>query len=131
MSVNYKVNAEAIAEYEKITGETVNYGVFAVKAETIGTNDIFDENGDEREGVIAADITGAGFNLFNLKIMGFDEKQKDIDLAMGAFVKTSKEGTVKYSYLQIKPAAEGEKYFFASYNDVLLITPKDKEESAQ
>ncbi len=129
-SVNYRVNEDAILAYEEITGETVNYGVFAVKAETIGTNDIFDENGDERQGVIAADITDCGFNLFNLKIMGFDEEQKDIDLVMGAFVKTSKEGTVKYSYLQIAEPTNG-KYYLASYNDVLLITPKDKEESAQ
>ena len=127
MSVNYRVNAGAIAEYEKITGEAVNYGVFAVKAETIGTNDIFDENGAEREGVIAADITDSGFNLFNLKIMGFDEKQKDIDLAMGAFVKTSKEGTVKYSYLQIAAPAEGEKYYFATYNEVAKLAPSDDE----
>jgi hypothetical protein len=126
MSVNYRVNAGAIAEYEKITGETVNYGVFAVKAETIGINDIFDENGDERQGVIAADITGAGFNLFNLKIMGFDEEQKTIDLAMGAFVKTSKEGAVKYSYLQIDEPTNG-KYFFASYNDVVKLVPSDEE----
>ncbi len=130
MSVNYKVNAGPIAEYEKITGETVNYGVFAVKAETIGKNDIFDENGAEREGVIAADITDAGFNLFNLKIMGFDEKQKDIDLAMGAFVKTTKDGEVEYSYLQIDEPTNG-KYYLASYNEVVELAPKDKEESAQ
>ena len=124
MSVNYKVNAEAIAEYEKITGEAVSYGVFAVKAEAIGTNDIFDENGDERQGVIAADITDCGFNLFNLKIMGFDEEQKTIPLAMGAFVKTSKDGTVKYSYLQIDEPTNG-KYYLASYNDVVALLKEE------
>ncbi len=129
-SVNYRVNEDAILAYEEITGETVNYGVFAVKAEAIGTNDIFDENGVARTGVVAADITGAGFGLVNLKIMGFNEEQKKTPLAMGAFVKTTKEGTVKYSYLQIDEPTNG-KYYLASYNDVLLITPKDKEESAQ
>ncbi len=124
MSVNYKVNAQAIAEYEKITGEKVNYGVFAVKASNIGDNDIFDENGEERQGVIAADITDCGFNLFNLKIMGFDEDQKTIDLAMGAFVKTEKNGTVKYSYLQIAEPTNG-KYYLASYNDVVALLKEE------
>jgi hypothetical protein len=125
-SVNYRVNDEAIEAYMEITGETVNYGVFAVKAETIGTNDIFDENGVARTGVVAADITDAGFGLLNLKITGFDKDQKDIDLATGAFVKTEKDGTVNYSYLQIAPATSG-KYFFASYNDVVKLVPSDEE----
>ena len=124
MSVNYRVNEEAIKEYEKITGEAVNYGVFAVKAETIGTNDIFDENGDERQGVIAADITDAGFGLFNLKIMGFDEKQKDIALAMGAFVGIIKDGEAEYSYLQIDEPTNG-KYYLASYNDVVALLKEE------
>ncbi len=123
-SVNYRVDEKAIKAYEEITGEAVSYGMFAVKAETIGTNDIFDENGVARTGVVAADITGAGFGLFNLKIMGFDEDQKEIDLAMGAYVGITKDGEAEYSYLQIAPATSG-KYYFASYNDVLLITPKD------
>ena len=80
--------------------------------------------------MIAADITDAGFNLFNLKIMGFDEDQKTIDLAMGAFVKTEKNGTVKYSYLQIAPATSG-KYFFASYNKVLTMLPSDEGDDVQ
>jgi hypothetical protein len=124
-SVNYRVNDEAIEAYMEITGETVNYGVFAVKAETIGKNDIFDENGDERQGVIAADLTDAGFGLVNLKIMGFNEEQKKTPLAMGAYVKTEKDGTVKYSYVQIKPASAGEKYYFASYNDVAALLDEE------
>ena len=127
MSVNYKVNEEAIKEYEKITGEAVSYGVFAVKADNIGKNDIFDENGITRPGVIAADITDSGFGLFNLKITGFSDEQKDIELAMGAFVKVSKDEKTEYSYMQIAPASVGEKYFFASYNDVVKLVPSDEE----
>ncbi len=127
MSVNYKVNAQSISEYEKITGEAVNYGVFAVLAEKIGNNDIFDAEGNALTGVIAADITDAGFNLFSLKIMGFSETQKETDLAMGAFVGTTKDDVTEYSYMQIAPASEGEKYFFASYNKVLTMLPKEPE----
>lgn len=117
ISVNYRVNEKAISEYERITGEKVNYGVFAVRADKIGTNDIYDAEGNELGGVIAADITDSGFNLFSLKITGFTEEQKEIDLAMGAYVGTTKDEVTKYSYLQISAPTNG-KYYLASYNDV-------------
>ena len=127
MSVNYKVNEQAIKDYEEITGEAVSYGVFAVTKDNIGANDIFDENGEARMGVIAADITDCGYGLFNLKIFGFTDEQKKIDIAMGAFVGTKKDEVAEYSYLQIAPATAGEKYFFASYNEVVNLAPKDNE----
>ncbi len=131
MSVNYRVNEDAILTYEVLTGVTINYGVFAVMKDNVGNNDIFDENGDALKGVIAADITESGFDLFNLKIFGFTEEQKKIDLAMGAFVGTEKDGKVEYSYLQIAPATAGEKYFFASYNKVLTMLPSDEGDDVQ
>ncbi len=127
MSVNYRVNEEAIKAYEEITGVSINYGVFAAMKDNVGNNDIFDENGDALKGVIAADITESGFDLFNLKIFGFTEAQKEIDLAIGAYVGTTKDGATEYSYLQIAPATAGEKYFFASYNKVLTMLPDDDE----
>ena len=127
MSVNYRVNEKAISEYEEATGEKISYGVFAVTKKNIGKNDIFDAEGNALPGVIAADITGAGFNLFTLKITGFTEAQKELPFAMGAFVGTEKDGATEYSYLQIAAPAEGEKYYFASYNDVIKLTPNDDE----
>ncbi|MBO5378801.1 MAG: leucine-rich repeat protein [Clostridia bacterium] len=127
MSVNYKVDAQAIASYESLTGEKINYGVFAVLAEKIGENDIFDAEGNALSGVIAADITDAGFNLFSLKIKGFNETQKDTDLAMGAFIGITKDESTEYAYLQIEAPAENAKYFFASYNDVLTMVPSDED----
>ena len=126
ISVNYRVNEKAISEYERITGEKVNYGVFAVTKKNIEKNDIFDAEGNALFGVIAADITGAGFNLFSLKITGFTEAQKELPFAMGAFVGTEKDGTTEYSYLQIAAPAEGEKYYFATYNEVVALAPSDK-----
>ena len=126
MSVNYRVNEKAISEYEEATGEKISYGVFAVTKKNIGKNDIFDAEGNALPGVIAADITGAGFNLFTLKITGFTEAQKELPFAMGAFVGTEKDGATEYSYLQIAAHAEGEKYYFASYNEVAKLAPSDK-----
>lgn len=126
MSVNYKVNAQAVKEYEKVTGEKLNYGVFAVLADKIGTNNIFDEEGEAFSGAITADITDSGFTLFSLKITGFTDVQKDISLAMGAYVGTTKDGATNYAYLQIEKPSEGQKYFFASYNDIVAPTPSDE-----
>lgn len=127
MSVNYKVNAQAIKEYEEATGEKINYGVFAVRADKIGTNDIFDADGNALSGVIAADITDGGFNIFSLKIIGFTDEQKTIPFAMGAYVGTTKNDTTNYTYLQISTPKDGEKYYFASYNDVIALLPKENE----
>ncbi|MBO5378739.1 MAG: leucine-rich repeat domain-containing protein [Clostridia bacterium] len=131
MSIGFKVNKTAIEEYEKATGKTVNYGVFAVLADVIKTNDIFDADEKALEGVIAADITGTDFDIFNLKIVGFTDKQVDIDLAMGAYVKTSKGGATEYAYLQDGTPEAGAKYFFASYNDVKAIVDAKNGVSAQ
>ncbi len=121
MSIGFKVNNEAISEYEEITGKAVNYGVFAVMKDKIENNDIFDESGASRAGVIAADITESGFDLFNLKIVGFTSEQADIKLAMGAFVATTSNGVTEYAYMQGELPNENEKYFFASYNDVVAM----------
>lgn len=130
ISVNYRVDEQAIVEYEAFTGISVSYGVFAVMADKIGNNNIFNENGASQTGVIAADITNCGFTLFSLKIVGFTSEQKEIDLAIGAFVGTTLDGVTEYAYLQIAAPAEGEKYFVASYNDVLALLPPDNDEVA-
>ena len=119
ITIGFRVNSEAITEYESITGCAVSYGVFAVTKASIGNADIFDENGAPRAGAIAADITNSGFGLFSLKMVEFRGEQKDIDLAMGAFVGTTLNGSTEYAYMQIAKPTDGEKYFFASFNDVL------------
>ena len=83
------------------------------------------------EGVIAADITGTGFDIFNLKIVGITDEQDDIDLAMGAYVGTTKDGKTEYAYLQGGTPETGAKYFFASYNDVKAIVDAKNGVSAQ
>ena len=130
ISIGYTVNAGAIAKYTKITEKTVNYGVFASLKQNIQNKDVYGEDGSLQAGVIAADITDSGFDIFNLKIVGFADNQKEAPLAMGAFVKaTDKNGAVEYSYLQGGTPNDGEKYFFASYNDALALVPSDEEDA--
>ena len=131
MSIGFKVDKDAILAYEEATDETVNYGVFAALAEKIGANDIFGADGKALDGVIAADITGTGFDIFNLKIVGITDEQDDIDLAMGAYVGTTKDGKTEYAYLQGGTPETGAKYFFASYTDVKAIVDAKNGVSAQ
>lgn len=131
MSIGFKVDKDAILAYEEATGETVSYGVFAALAEKIGANDIFGADGKALDGVIAADITGTGFDIFNLKIVGITDEQDDIDLVMGAYVGTTKDGKTEYAYLQGGTPETGAKYFFASYTDVKAIVDAKNGVSAQ
>ena len=51
---------------------------------------------------------------------GFDDNQKTIAFAMGAFIKTTAAGGVQEcAYLQIAAPSEGSKYYYASYNEML------------
>ena len=119
IAIGFTVNNEAIAEYEKATGKTLKYGVFAVLKDRLGDNDVFSEDGTAEDGVIKAEITSYEFVAFELKIVGFTDEYKDIKLAMGAYVATIDGETTEYSYMQGGEPNENEKYCFVSYNDIV------------
>ena len=127
IAVRYSVDNDAIAEYERITGESISYGVFAVTKQRLGDNDIFASDGKASSGVIAAEISNEQFNLFELKIVGFTEDQKDKEIALGAFVGVNNGDTTEYTYIQAGVKAEGEKYVFVSYNDIVNPPSSDEE----
>ncbi len=128
IAIGYTVNNVAIREYEEATGKTLKYGVFAVAKTKLGTNDIFNkENGTAADGVINAEITGYEFAAFELKIIGFTDTQKDIKLAMGAYVAVTDGETTEYSYMQSGTPNENEKYCFVSYNDIVNAPSTDEE----
>ena len=78
--------------------------------------DIFDESGEVVKGVISAEINSA-FVAFDLKITGFTtEAQKNVQLALGAYVKVTEDGVASYSYMQAKAPADGEVYHFTSFS---------------
>ncbi len=117
IAIGYIVNEEAIAEYTSITGKTLKYGVFAVSKDKLGDNEIFGEDG-VTNGVISANTSNHHTEAFEIKIIGFTDEQKDIKLAIGAYVEVIDSKTTEYSYLQAGTKAEGEKYCFVSYNDI-------------
>lgn len=121
IDISYKVNREAIATYEGVTGEKVTYGIFAGLKDTIGANDIFGSDGKALTGVVTADMTDTDYSIFAIKMVGFSEAQMETVFAMGAYVGTSKNDTTNYTYLQISTPKDSEKYYFASYSDVLKL----------
>lgn len=119
ISIAYTTNNTAISEYASITGNTVKYGVFAVSKDKLGEGDVFGKDGTAANGVIFAEISSTIHNVFEIKVVGFTDEQKDVKLALGAYVAVSDWENTEYFYMQSGSPAQGEKYCFVSYNDVL------------
>jgi hypothetical protein len=118
LTIGYIVNNDAIAIHEGVTGKTLNYGIFAVLKDRLADNDIFSEDGTAAEGTIHAQVSGHGYVAFELKILGFTDAHKDIQIAMGAYVSVNEGEAAEYSYMQPGTPNENEKYCFVSYNEV-------------
>ena len=119
--IGFAANNQAINEYETLSEKKISFGVFVVSEARLGDNDIFGENGDFTEGVIGLDMTDRSFAMFDLKVTGFTDEQKDMKLAMGTYVATVDTDTTEYSYLQDKAPEQGDKYYFASFNEIMEI----------
>lgn len=119
ITIGYKVNNQAILTYETLTNTSVRYGVFAVSQEKLGENHVFDQNGIAADGVLHAEIFNRNFAMFELKVTGFTDEQKDKKLALGTYVAVKGEESTEYSYIQLGTPNEGEKYCFVSYSDIV------------
>ena len=120
IAVGYTVNNTAINTYKEIANVSLKYGVFAISQEKLGAGDVFDENGTVAANAISFDVTGYEYSVFVLKIVGFTDAQKEVKLAMGAFVAVNDGEKTTYSYMQDDKA--GEKvgnYYFVSYNTIV------------
>ena len=101
--------------------------MFAVLQSKLGDGEIFDKDGNKGTGVVNADLTSRRFDIFEFKIVGFTDTQKDIKLAMGAYVAVTDGETTEYSYMQAGEPNENEKYCFVSYNDIVGAPSTDEE----
>lgn len=120
ITLGFRVNDESIAAYEKITGETVKYGLYAATEKTLGNNDILDENGEIRSGVISAEIPREQFSLLDIKIFGFNtEEQRNALFIIGAYVISEKNGAKTVSYIQDGTPTEGNKHAYVTFNGVV------------
>ena len=119
IALTFSLDNDAISKYETVTGKTLKYGVFAVAESKIGNNSIFDENGNVFNGAICADVTEYEFNMFDVKIVGFEDGHKSLPLAMGAYISVTEGSTTEYSYIQSSSPNKDEIYSFVSYNDIV------------
>ena len=121
IAIGFAVNNEAVTKYEATTGSIINYGVFAVAKIKLGNNDIFGTDGTVANGVINIEISSQGYSAFELKIDGFTDANKDVKLAIGAYISVTNDETTEYSYLQPGTPDVNEKYCFISYNDIICV----------
>ena len=119
IAIGYTVNNEAIDEYTSITGKSLTYGVFVASKNKLGDNDIFDQEGNKANGVVSVEITSYEFAVFELKVIGFTDENKDKALAMGAYAAVTTEGTTEYVYMQDSEPDDGEKYSYVTYNGIV------------
>jgi hypothetical protein len=117
IAVGFAVNKEAIKVYEEATGKSVSFGVYAVAQQKLAGKDIFDADGNIIAGAINADLTSYSVDVFEIKIVGFTDKLKDVLLSMGAY---ATEDGKSYSYMQSDKAGElVGNYYAVSYNSVI------------
>ena len=79
------INREEIAKYEKFTGETVSYGIFAAKSDVSSDGALIGENNAPLDGVILADFTENDYSLFDLRVNGISEENKATEIYCGAY----------------------------------------------
>ena len=120
--VGYLVNGAAVAEYERVIGLSIELGVFAVSKDKLGANDVFSADGTAADGVIKVNMTAQMPTAIEMKVVGFNDDNRDYKLAMGVYFAEKDGESAEYTYLQIGTPNEGEKYYFASFNDVLEMT---------
>lgn len=118
IAIGFAVNKTALSEYASVTNSSVSYGLFAVLKDKLKENDIFTADGVAAEGVVYADITKHAYSLFELKIVGIKDTQKNVKIAFGTYVSVTDDKGTKYSYIQPEEPEANEKYYFASFNDI-------------
>lgn len=124
IAIGYTVNNDAYLEYQEALGKEVGYGIFVAVKDILGENDIADENGNISNGVVMADIANSQFVTFEIKVVGLDS-YKTKEIAIGGFVSEKDDQSVKYTYLQDGEPKEGDKYYFATYNEIYAIVNKE------
>ncbi|MBR2024990.1 MAG: leucine-rich repeat protein [Clostridia bacterium] len=121
--IGYSANYDAISQYEKITGNKVNFGIVAAAKSLLGDKSPLDENGNEtllqQGAVIKAPVSnGYAYESYEFIIRGFTtEAHKDALLLMASYVHiTDKDGnTVSVNYLQSKQVVDNN-FIYISYN---------------
>ncbi|MBE6664420.1 MAG: leucine-rich repeat domain-containing protein [Ruminococcaceae bacterium] len=121
ISIKYIVNKASIETYFAETEKVVNFGMYAATKDALKGGDILDNEGNPNVGAFRAKMDSSFCNI-ELKLTGFTtEELKATKFAIGAYVEVTSGETTEYVYLEKGEKAEGDKYQFVSYNDVLEL----------
>ena len=118
MVLGYRLNDVGIADYTRISGLDIDFGLFVVSEKKLGNKEIFGENG-AADGVISVEMSDRMNSAMELKVIGFNDETKDYRIAMGVYIALNDGEKTEYTYLQIEAPADGEKYYFVSFNEAL------------
>jgi hypothetical protein len=113
-AVGFEIDYDALAKYEEKTGKTASFGVVAVATDRITDG----KTPLEMQGtvpVINAQLTGIKMGSVSLKVTGFSEAQKSIQLTMALYVITTKNEESSIVYLQSTQCANPSGYSIAQY----------------
>lgn len=119
ISVFYLINDGAIAEYERVTGKRISYGVFAASQAKLGENEAVNVDGTLAEFVLGQEIDGTYIGAFEIKVTGFvTEEQKAAKIVLGAYAITADEEEATVSYLMASTPVQGAKYAYITFNEI-------------
>ena len=118
IALGYTVDFEALEKYETLIDSKLEYGLFVAMEDKIGTNDVVGGENAPQSGVITAEISSTKFFSFEIKVVGLENYQT-IKFALGAYVIEEPNGIKEISYLQLDEPEKDQKYYFASYNDIV------------
>ena len=81
-------NRDEISKYLAVQpdGYVFNYGIVLAKAELSESGSLFDENMQPIDGAYAIDVTNVVYNLYEIKITGISDSQKDTAIYASAYV---------------------------------------------
>lgn len=121
--IGFSADYEAIAQYEKLSGNTVNFGIVAGAKAVLSENAPLDSDGNvinyQSGSAIKAPVDKTSkYALYELRLKGFStEAHKDAMLLVASYVHiTDKDGkTVSVNYLQTKQVVDNN-FIYISYN---------------
>ncbi|MBO5378906.1 MAG: leucine-rich repeat protein [Clostridia bacterium] len=118
IDIKITVNHDAVKSYEELTGKSLSYGLFIVTKKLVGDGDIIDANFKIADGGYMIEMPKGKFDIMTMKLTGFTtDAQKALEFAFGAYVL----GSEAPSLVQTGEKAEGDKYVFTSFNNIIAI----------
>ena len=106
------VDKDEIAKYVAHTGKAFNYGMIVAAGDLVNDGALFDESAKAIDGTIIIDVTTTKYTVYQLKMTGIKDTQKDLSVYACAYVidgtavsyigEETKDSAVAISYNQIK-----------------------------